>query len=291
MAELVLDLTGVDENPIGPPMEPIDGGGIAKESNLLAPGSPWGNDSEVSAIQTSVRAFQPDQIITVIFGVMTSQFEWLGPAARCDPANGGSYYAFGGHTTADDDQGIRKCVNGVVSVIAGTGGASGFITGDRLDMHIYGDAVSTTIDIFLNLDPTPFVSWTDTTAPLTAGQPGAFIHDGSNNTNRISYFSADDLPGSSPIGLSGSFSLSGLSFLGAIDQHGVRDVVGGFSLAGLSFKGSANTFGIQQADGFFSLAGLSFKGAIIDDTKYARIYVGFDSMLTNIVGQNISFGD
>lgn len=179
MASVTDNFNRANESPIGGNWETILNG-LRLDANSVDAAT--GSVHSISAWRSAVNAFAADQRAEFTYTAL-STFDKAGPAVRCSVGTGGNAYFFRHDGQAsDNDNGLKKLVNGVLTNLALYNVAIAVNDVVRLE------AIGTTIKVYRN--GTEIISVTDTS--LASGQPGGYYFFDNSNATAIDNFSATD---------------------------------------------------------------------------------------------------
>lgn len=136
----------------------------------------------ISAWRAAINTFAADQRVDFTYTALSS-FDMAGPAVRCTVGTGGNAYFFRADGQAgNNDNGLKKLVNGVFTNLAV------YTTAVAVNDVIRVEAIGTTIKVYRN--GTEIISVTDTS--LASGQPGGYYFFDNTNTTALDDFVATD---------------------------------------------------------------------------------------------------
>lgn len=138
----------------------------------------------ISAWRAAVNTFAADQRVDFTYTALSS-FDKAGPAARCSVGTGGNAYFFRHDgAAADNDNGLHKLVNGVLTRLVS------YTTALAANDVIRLECIGTAIKVYRN--SVEIISVTDSS--LASGQPGGYyFFDNSNATQLDDFVATDEL--------------------------------------------------------------------------------------------------
>lgn len=216
MATFNYSSTRADVSPLPSPWETLSGSGLRVISNAIK-----GNDTaSVSGYLASVTDFGDNQFCEIAYTGIGGN-DLPGAGARCQNSGSGltGYIAYAAEEGGSDRVYVVKFVNGVATTISAP--AETLVSPLRIEVEtVGGDAQITVTQNGTNIAGSPF---TDSSSPITGGQPAGFYDYGNTNATSITNISGGDLS----TGVTGTLGAteSGadtLASTGTVGSNGVR---------------------------------------------------------------------